>query len=203
MMNQNQIIPRKGDVIISPKTNRPIRVGSTAWRGLARDGLVPNYYTDPKVLCNDTYTGEEEVETKINELNQTLPYTHQAVRGRGHYKNQIVSRVKQPNVEVITKATAKKASRLMKEKSNELEDMDEEELERELEKLILGEIVKKKSNPIGITNKKVSLTPFSQPRRGRPAKNFSLRCDSSEFETTDLETTEVESSQVESDGDDY
>ena len=202
MMNQNQIIPRKGDVIISPKTNRPIRVGSTAWRGLAREGLVPNYYTDPKVLCN-TQT-EEEVETKINELNQTLPYTHQAVRGRGHYKNQIVSRVKQPGVEVITKATAKKASKLMKEKSNELEDMDEEELERELEKLILGEIVKKKSKPIGITNKKVSLTPVNPSgRRGRPAKNFSLRCDSSEFETTDLETTEVESSQVESDGNDY
>ena len=201
MMNQNQIIPRKGDVIISPKTNRPIRVGSTAWRGLAREGLVPNYYTDPKVLCN-TQT-EEEVETKINELNQTLPYTHQAVRGRGHYKNQIVSRVKQPGVEIITKTTAKKASKLMKEKSNELEDMDEEELERELEKLILGEIVRKKSKPIGITNKNVSITPFSQPRRGRPAKNFSLRCDSSEFETTDLETTEVESSQVESDGNDY
>ena len=201
MMNQNQIIPRKGDVIISPKTNRPIRVGSTAWRSLAREGIVPNYYTDPKVLCNAQ--SEEEVESKINELNQTLPYTHQAVRGRGHYKNQIVSRVKQPGVEIITKTTAKKASKLMKEKSNELEDMDEEELERELEKLILGEIVKKKSKPIGITNKKISITPFSQPRRGRPAKNFSLRCDSSEFETTDLETTEVESSQVESDGNDY
>ena len=64
---------------------------------------------------------------------------------------------------------------------------------------------KKKSKPIGmpIGVKKVSLTPLSQPRRGRPAKNFSLRCDSSEFETTDLESTEVESSQVESDGDDY
>jgi hypothetical protein len=43
--------------------------------------------------------------------------------------NQIVSRFKQPGVEIITKATAKKASKLMKEKSNELEDMDEEELE--------------------------------------------------------------------------
>ena len=93
MMNQNQIIPRKGDVIISPKTNRPIRVGSTAWRGLAREGLVPNYYTDPKVLCNAQ--SEEEVETKINELNQTLPYTHQAVRGRGHYKNQIVMSIQE------------------------------------------------------------------------------------------------------------
>ena len=47
-----QAIPRKNDIIINPKTNRPIRVGSHVWKQLAKDGLVNNHYEDPKILYN-------------------------------------------------------------------------------------------------------------------------------------------------------
>ena len=83
----------KGDIVINPKTSRPVRVGSRVWLTLVREGLVDGHYSDPKELY--TVKDENDCDEKIDELNQQLPINQQAVRGRGKYKNKIVKRVQQ------------------------------------------------------------------------------------------------------------
>ena len=176
-----QSIPRKNDIIINPKTNRPIRVGSHVWKQLAKDGLVNNHYEDPKILYN-LEIPKENIDQKITELNDRLPYTQQAVRGRGKYANKIVSRQKQPNIELIAKSSAKKSAKLIKEKANELEEYDEQEIESEIERMLMKEFIIPRSKPMGIVKKQQ--IKFKQPTK------FSVHCDES---TTECESTELDS----------
>ena len=48
-------LPKKGTIIINPKTQRPVKVGSRTWLKLVRDGLVEGQYSDPKEI----YTVQE------------------------------------------------------------------------------------------------------------------------------------------------
>jgi hypothetical protein len=132
-MNTN--IPNKGDVIISPKTNRPIRVGSRTWLSLVKEGLIQGTYNDPKELA---MTRHEDVEEQIDDINKTLPRGVQAVRGRGKHKGKLVKRNQQPKTEDVFIHTAKMASRVMAENIEALSESDN--LEEELERLILQEI---------------------------------------------------------------
>jgi hypothetical protein len=134
--------PNKGDIIINPKTQRPVKVGSRTWLKLVKEGLVEGRYSDP----NELYKVQkpEEVEGKIKELNKTLPQGQQAVRGRGKYANKIVRRNKRPNTQELTQHTAKTAARTIVKNVDKLqnEDLDEEDLEKILERMILEEMLK-------------------------------------------------------------
>lgn len=162
MSNQQQNnVPRKGDIIINPSTQRPVKVGSRTWLNLVKKGLVEGRYQDP----NELYEVKEEenqpeiLEKKIEEINKTLPRGTQAVRGRGKYAGKIVKRQKQPSTKELTEYTAKTAARTVKKNIADLEDMSYEDMERELEQLILSEL----------TSGQSQLQP--QPkRRGRPKK---------------------------------
>ena len=46
MSSQQSNIPKKGDIIINPNTQRPIRVGGRSWLKLVKEGLVSGHYTD-------------------------------------------------------------------------------------------------------------------------------------------------------------
>ena len=141
-------------------------------------------FKDPKILYN-LEIPKENIDEKINELNDKLPYTQQAVRGRGKYANKIVSRQKQPNIELIAKSSAKKSAKLIKEKANELEEYDEQEIESEIERMLMKEFIIPRSKPMGI-DKKTKKQPinFKQPTK------FSVYCDES---TTECESTELDS----------
>jgi hypothetical protein len=45
-MSRPQTTPKKGDIIINPKTSRPVRVGSKVWLKLVREGLVDGHYSN-------------------------------------------------------------------------------------------------------------------------------------------------------------
>lgn len=152
-------IPKKGDIIINPKTSRPVKVGSRTWLNLVKEGLVDGHYKDSKQLgvIDEKYT-TEEVEEKIREVNKRLPPNRQAVRGRGKYKGKLVSRKKQLNTVDTAKAVARSASRAV---NNNLDELIEsgDDFQNALEQLILQEmmndnsVVNKRSKPINIPNK--------------------------------------------------
>lgn len=129
--------PKKGDLIINPSTQRPVKIGSRTWLNLVKKGLVEGRYSDP----NELYEIKEptEIEGKIEELNKTLPRDQQAVRGRGKYKNKIVRRQKRPNPQELTEYTAKTAARTIAKNVDNLDSYDD--LETELEKMILAEMM--------------------------------------------------------------
>jgi hypothetical protein len=129
-------VPKKGDIIINPNTQRPIRVGSKTWLGLVKKGIFEGHYTDPKQLA--VIEDPNTVEVLIEEANKTLPKGKQAVRGRGKYKGKIVSRDKHPTTEDVSKYTATIASKVVSENIEELAECDD--LEAELERLILQEM---------------------------------------------------------------
>ena len=47
---QHYNLASKGDIIINPKTQRPIRVGSRTWLNLVKQGIVEGRYKDPREL---------------------------------------------------------------------------------------------------------------------------------------------------------
>jgi len=138
---------KKGDLIINPDTQRPVRVGSRTWINLVKKGVFQNNFSDNNVL-EEKYEEmpEEEFEEKIKQINEKLPSGTQAVRGRGKYANKIVKRNKPLTQEEITKTTVKKASRAVVNNIDELDEIDYEQMEKQLERLIMEEMLSTKKN---------------------------------------------------------
>jgi hypothetical protein len=167
----NQNIPKKGDIIINPNTQRPVRVGGRTWLGLVKKGLVEGRYTDPKELKQNY---DENVDEDIKRINETLPRGQQAVRGRGKYKNKIVSRNVKPPIEDVSRYTAQMASRVVNENIESLADCDD--MEAELERLIMQEMTMQK--------------PKQSKPRGRPTKVQTQQYELKEPEQYDEEDPE-------------
>ena len=145
--------PKKGDLIINPNTQRPVRVGSRTWINLVKQGILTGNFADNNVI-EEKYEEmpEEEFEQRIKKINEKLPIGTQAVRGRGKYANKIVRRNKPLSTEEITKSTVKKASKVVVNNIDELDETDYEEMEKRLEQLIMEELMntRPKSRPIPI-----------------------------------------------------
>lgn len=138
-------LPKKGDVIINPKTQRPVKVGSRTWLKLVREGLVEGKYSDPKEIYT-LQDGDDEDEL-INKFNQSLPPNQHAVRGRGKYANKIVKRHKQPNTETTSRYTVKTTARKLKNR-DVYEDLQEGgNFEEDLEALIMEELANLNTEP--------------------------------------------------------
>jgi hypothetical protein len=130
-------IPRKNDIIINPKTSRPIRVGGRAWKNLVNEGVIEGRYTDPKELGKITEDMDDnDIDEKIQSLDRKLPSNYQSVRGRGKYKNKIIKRRKPPKTKDLVKHTTKKSIKVIKE------NLDNLDFESELERMILEEVLK-------------------------------------------------------------
>lgn len=156
MSANQQNVPKKGDIIINPKTQRPVKVGSRTWLNLVKEGLISGHYKDPKELeqvPEEYYTDDNYVEQKIESINKTLPRGKQAVRGRGKYKNKIVSRNTHPSNEEVSRYTAHVASRAV---SNNMEQLCEsDDLETMLQQLIMEEMLNTRPNTAPPVIKKV------------------------------------------------
>ena len=138
-------LPKKGDVIINPKTQRPVKVGSRTWLKLVREGIVEGKYSDPKEIYT-LQDGDDEDEL-INKFNQSLPPNQHAVRGRGKYANKIVKRHKQPNTETTSRYTVKTTARKLKNR-DVYEDLQEGgNFEEDLEALIMAELTNINKEP--------------------------------------------------------
>jgi len=138
-------LPKKGDIIINPKTQRPVKVGSRTWLKLVREGLVEGKYSDPKEIYT-LQDGDDEDEL-INKFNQSLPPNQHAVRGRGKYANKIVKRHRQPNTETTSRYTVKTTARKLKNR-DVYEDLQEGgNFEEDLEALIMEELANLNTAP--------------------------------------------------------
>ena len=160
-MSSNDNIPKKGDLIINPKTSRPVKVGGRAWLNLVREGLVSGQHQDP----NELYELKEDdnVEEKIQELNKELPINQQSVRGRGKYKNKIVKRNKQPSTREITQHTARKTAHKLKDKKVYEQLHEAEDFELELENLIMAELANiNNQQPTPVRSKRGSIKQHQQ-----------------------------------------
>jgi hypothetical protein len=151
---------KKGDIIINPNTQRPVKVGSRTWLKMVKDGLIEGRYSDPNELYTiDEKQDEDEVESKIKELNKTLPYDQHSVRGRGKYKDKLVKRNKQPNPQELTQHTAKTASRIVSQNMETLSGLDNHyDIEKELERMILEEMMTGKPKNQRITVRGIQST---------------------------------------------
>lgn len=130
--------PNKGDIIINPSTQRPVKVGSRTWLKLVKQGLVEGQYADPNELY-EVKEGDDEKEI-IEKFDAELPDTQQAVRGRGKYANKIVKRNKQPTTRQITQHTAKATARKLKDPEIYEQLQEASDFEAELENLIMTEL---------------------------------------------------------------
>jgi hypothetical protein len=139
-MSIKERTPKKGDIIINPKTQRPVKVGSRTWLRLVKEGIFEGRYEDPKELY-EIKDHNENVDKKIDEINEELPSDTHAVRGRGRYRNKIVSRKKQLSTEDVTKNTAKRAAHIVSENLEILSECDGDDLEKQLERLIMSELL--------------------------------------------------------------
>ncbi len=156
-------VPKKNDIIINPKTQRPIRVGSRVWLNLVKEGLVDGHYQDP----NELYEIKEgdNVEEKIKEIDRDLPITVQSVRGRGKYNNKIVKRRKQPSTKDTIKHTARHTARKIKNPEIYDDLQESGNFEEELEKMIMSELAGLSRGPEAVRRKQPRKQLRKQPKR--------------------------------------
>ena len=131
-------LPKKGDIIINPKTQRPVKVGSRTWLKLVREGIVKGQYKDPKEIY--TIQDGDDEEDLINKFNETLPITQQAVRGRGKYANKIVKRNRQPTTRATARQTVRATARKVKDPEVYEQLQEADNFEDELEQMIMAEL---------------------------------------------------------------
>ena len=138
-------IPNKGDIIINPQTQRPVKVGSRTWLKLVKAGAVKGQYRDPAVLEENGYELADDgsnIEERKIQLNATLPKGKHAVKGRGRHKGKIVVRHKRLAPKDVAKFTTKASASAMANNMDELENLDDDEIEAKLEELILREMMR-------------------------------------------------------------
>ena len=160
---KNSNVPTKGDLVINPKTSRPIKVGSRVWLTLVKEGLIQGVYKDSHQLgeVNDN----ENVDEKIQELNKNLPINQQAVRGRGKYSGKIVKRSKPPSTRDTIKHTARTTARKIKDPEVYNDLQQTEDFEAQLEKMIMEELAGIASEPIPIPQPRQKQQVRQQPRQ--------------------------------------
>lgn len=178
--------PARGDFMINPLTNRPIKVGGATWKKLVRSNIIDGHYVDPTYI--EKQREPEFVAEQINEINKTLPRGQQAVRGRGKYKNTIVKRNLQPSEAEIAKASIEASVRVVSENLDDLANLDGDDLEDVLDRLILAELAN--------TGPK---RPVGRPRKAHAQSNVKftvlkpVKEESSEEESSEDESSEEES----------
>lgn len=113
---------QSNDIVINPKTQRPIKKTGRVYMQLVHDGILPR----ETLLKNELTTYDDEsADDKIESYNDILKETSnkmQAVRGRGKHMNKIVVRRKQ----ITTKLTPKTTGRYTIKDDNDCSEPDEE-----------------------------------------------------------------------------
>lgn len=193
---------RKGQIIINPKTQRPVKVGSRTWLKLVKEGICEGVYDDPNELY--TYEENEDIEEKRQELNKKLPLNKQAVKGRGKYKNKLVVRNKRLNPKQVADYTRKNTIKAVVDNLDDLENLTDEEIEAKLEQLIMRQMIGEQPKA-GTSNPRACATPRTprfkrKGRAGKPRKNnevWEVDEESDGVYLTDEEEDEEEDSDIE------
>ena len=149
-------IPNKGDIIINPQTQRPVKVGSRTWLKLVKQGIVEGQYKDP-VVQYELDNNDGNIDELKTQLNSKLSKNKHVVKGRGKYKGKLVERNKRLNPKDVARYTTKASASALANNFDELENLEDDEIEAKLEELILKEMMREQR-------------PQSAPTRGRKKK---------------------------------
>jgi hypothetical protein len=120
-------IPKKGELVINPKTSRPVKVGSRTWVNLVKEGIFENRYCDDNV---------------VSENAQPLEPDTQAVKGRGKYAGKIVKRKKQPNHNDYTlkRSQSVEPKEPEPEYDSETDECSYQDMEERLQNMMMSEM---------------------------------------------------------------
>lgn len=143
-------MPKKNDFIMNPSTGRMIKIGGRAWRTAVKDGLLEGTYQNENVVY-ELKEGDDVDKLKID-FDEKEDKNTQVVKGRGRHKNKLVKRRKPISAEDMSEYTRKTAIQVVKDNKDELEDMDEDELDKYLDELIKAEMLS--GNSLKNNNKK-------------------------------------------------
>lgn len=138
--NKNQIL-EKGDFVINPITNRPVKIGNPAWLALVRQGLVDGTYKDKKIVAivpnEDELINNYPIDEIKKEISKNLPFNLRVVKGTGQYKNKLITKHKYGSLKKVDLDKVNK-SKYTTEKINndsEIEYIDSESDELESDEL--------------------------------------------------------------------
>jgi len=152
----NQPVPCKNDIIINPKTNRPVRVGSPTWRKLVKEQVVAGHYRNTSVL-HELKEGEdiEEVKQKYKKM---VPPDKIVAKGRGLHANKIVTKSAPLKPDFVTDLI----SSTLSDNYEQFEGLSTEDIKLKLKELLL-----KPKNTVPypqITTKAPKRVPKKEPR---------------------------------------
>ena len=85
---------KSGDLVINPRTKRPIKVGGRTWLKLVREGVFEAEYQDENEICDIENSDDLSIEQRKINADKNLAADKHAVRGRGRHKNKLVIRNK-------------------------------------------------------------------------------------------------------------
>ena len=161
-------IPNKGDIVINPHTQRPVKVGGRTWLGLVKKGIFEGRYTIPtstkaskasKSYSFNNLTKEskesKESEFQLEQVREVVgtqselrevrkPPQSKSIKDRVIKPRHSLSEPQQRKTKTKTKTdidvqrAAKAASRVLNENIDTLVDSDD--IEKTLEQLILDEL---------------------------------------------------------------
>ena len=162
MFSKQDSVLQKGDIVINPKTNRPIKVGSRTWLKLVKDGVMDSQYDDPVELCDvGEMVNPAQIQHRINQLDKLPPDGVQTVRGRGRYQNKLVKRIMKPSPQQITKMTAKTGAKVICNNIDKLSECDD--LEQQIEQMILAEMLEPKIKQYNHRNHNIEYVTHDTP----------------------------------------
>ena len=151
----SQPVPCKNDIIINPKTNRPVRVGSPTWRKLVKEQVVAGHYRNTSVL-HELQEGEDIDEVK-QKYKKMAPPGKIVAKGRGLHANKIVAKNAPLKPDFVTDLI----SSTMSDNYEQFEGLSTEDIKLKLKELL----VKPKTVPYAkITTKAPKREPKKAPK---------------------------------------
>lgn len=97
-------LPVKGDIVINPNTQRPVKVGSRTWLNLVKKGIFKGEYQPKRVIKTDIIP--PQAIQKISEENNAVPVKIKKSKSKSKARKsaQIASRVINNNIEELSNA---------------------------------------------------------------------------------------------------
>jgi len=132
----------KNQIVINPKTGRPLKVGGKTWLKCVKEGKMAGTYIDDKELKT---LPENATETQIQlekiELDKKLPPGKQAVKGRGKHAGKLVVRDKVITAEEATRHATQAVKQAVVKNIETLALADESDIESMLESMVMEEMM--------------------------------------------------------------
>jgi hypothetical protein len=130
---------KKNNIIINPKTNRPIKIGGRVYNKLIRDGTLRLNNNSSKVIFkfDNSYT-DDQLENIKNTLQHQNDDDYNIVKGRGIYENTLVKSHSKLKPNDVIPICAKIISHIFENNIEDWINLSDAELESKINLLLLN-----------------------------------------------------------------